>query len=124
MGSDGRRDQKAAVGPGEDAAAVDGARRAESSVLRDVLAADRTRLANERTFLAYVRTAIGFVAAGGGLLYFFDVRAFEISGGLLIAAAALTLVVGVVRYRGVARDLAAFKSAGGSRGGGAGRASG
>lgn len=97
---------------------------AASPVLRDLLAADRTRLANERTLLAYIRTAIGFVAAGVGLLYLFDVGAFEITGCVLVAASAGTLVIGVARYRSVARDLAAFKADLGLRGGlptGAGR---
>jgi putative membrane protein len=121
VATDGGRAANAAVRSPEDAAADDGARHAASPALRDLLAADRTRLANERTLLAYVRTAIGFVAAGGGLLYFFDVRSFEISGCLLLVAAALTLAIGVVRYRSIARDLTAFRSGLGLRGRGAGR---
>ncbi len=90
---------------------------AASPVLRDMLAADRTRLANERTLLSYIRTAVGFVAAGVGLLYLFDAGAFEAAGLVLVAAAAGTLAIGVTRYRSVARDLDAFRSGVGLRSG-------
>jgi putative membrane protein len=110
VATDGDHVGKVPSGRPYETPADDSARHAASPVLRDLLAADRTRLANERTLLAYVRTAIGFVAAGAGLLYFFDVRAFEITGGLLVVASVVTLVIGIVRYRGVARDLAAFTS--------------
>lgn len=83
---------------------------AASPVLRDLLAADRTRLANERTLLAYVRTAIGFLATGAGLLYLFDVRGLQIAGIVLAGVSVIILVIGVGRYRSVARDLAAFRA--------------
>jgi len=91
---------------------------AASPVLRDILAADRTRLANERTLLSYIRTAIGLVAAGVGVVYLFPVRLSEVIGGASLAASIATLWVGIVRYRAVARDLAAFRADLGARSGG------
>jgi putative membrane protein len=112
--------------PVDDASRPGTSLHAANPILRDLLAADRTRLANERTLLAYVRTAIGFVAGGVGLLYLLDVGAFEVTGWVLVAASVVTLVIGVTRYRSVARDLAAFKADLGLRGrpgasGGSGR---
>lgn len=40
-------------------------------ILRDHLAADRTRLANERTLLAYWRTALAFAILGPFMIKFF-----------------------------------------------------
>lgn len=105
---EGATDRSSTPEPG--ATPSDEPRHVAAPVLRDLLAADRTGLANERTLLAYVRTALGFVAAGAGLLYFSDVRALEIIGGLLILATVGTLLVGLIRYRRIARDLAAFRS--------------
>ncbi|MBI4505278.1 MAG: DUF202 domain-containing protein [Chloroflexi bacterium] len=71
---------------------------AEELILRDHLAMDRTILANERTFLAYIRTALAFAAAGVSLVHFFDSPATEVLGWALIPVAAITFVVGLVRY--------------------------
>jgi putative membrane protein len=44
----------------------------EKLILRDYLAADRTKMANERTLLAYLRTMIGFAASGVALIKILD----------------------------------------------------
>lgn len=62
----------------------------------------RTQLANERTLLAYIRTSIGLVAAGVAVLHFFPRGQWGI---IALAAGALTLVVGIVRYTRVRRLL-------------------
>ncbi len=85
----------------------------EPLILRDHLAIDRTTLANERTLLAYVRTALALFLTGftalhlpglhpnplfGGLIY-------ELVGWLSIAAGAVVLAAGYVRYRQFRRQI-------------------
>lgn len=78
---------------------------ANDTFLRDILAIDRTRLANERTLLAYIRTAIAIAVVGASLIKFFDSKTAGISGAVFIAAAAVMLFVGILRFRHVQRDL-------------------
>jgi putative membrane protein len=75
-------------------------------ILRDELARERTLLANERTLLAYVRTALSLAAAGAILLQFFPgyLSLFAIAW-VLIAAGAVTMIVGIYRFLVVARKL-------------------
>lgn len=70
---------------------------------RDQLAVERTHLANERTLLAYVRTALASSACGAALLHFFP--ALGSLGWLLVIAGGAMLVVGVIRYFVVRRQL-------------------
>ncbi|MCX4186641.1 DUF202 domain-containing protein [Methylophaga sp. OBS4] len=76
------------------------------TALRDQLALERTRLANERTLLAYVRTALALAAAGAILLHFFPgyLSLFAIAW-VLIAAGAVTMIVGIYRFLFIARKL-------------------
>jgi putative membrane protein len=74
--------------------------------LRDQLAVDRTHLANERTLLAYIRTALAMVGAGAGLLHFFQTPGSRLSGGLLITAGVVGLLIGIWRFRTVRRHIA------------------
>lgn len=73
--------------------------------LSDRLAISRTDLANERTLLAYVRTALALGAGGVGLVQIFTSPAVVALGWALIPAAALVLVVGVVRFQRARRAL-------------------
>ena len=68
----------------------------------------RFTLANERTFLAYERSAIGLVAAGVAVLQLLD-GAWDdlLLGGLLMAAGAIALVGGYLRFRSVDRAIRA-----------------
>ena len=66
--------------------------------LNDQLAAARSILANERTFLSYQRTALALAVAGFSLIKFFDLVVLEIVGWVMIPAAAITIVLGVMRY--------------------------
>ena len=68
-------------------------------VLRDDLAVDRTALASERTFLAYIRTALALIVSGITFVHFFESAPIEAIGWGFIPLGALTVVVGVVRYR-------------------------
>lgn len=104
-------------GPTHDGPRFAASLHAASPILRDLLAADRTRLANERTLLSYIRTTIGFAATGIGLIYLFDVGMVRVAGAALIAASVGVLFIGVTRYRSVARDLAEFKADVGVHGG-------
>lgn len=78
---------------------------AEDSTLRDQLAIDRTRLANERTMLAWVRTGIGLVGGGVAIAHFYPAGWQVVAGGALGALGALTLVIGLARYRAVGARL-------------------
>ena len=71
----------------------------DEMILRDFLAADRTMLANERTFLSYTRTALAFVIGGASMIHFLNGAFADVGGGVLIVFGAISLVVGVQRYR-------------------------
>lgn len=75
------------------------------TLLRDMLAIDRTKMANERTLLAYVRTALAVAVVGATLIQFFDNVTATIAGVGFIVAAVVMLVIGVRRFRSVQRDL-------------------
>jgi putative membrane protein len=68
----------------------------------------RFTLANERTLLAYERTAIGLVAAGLAAVHLLDAEAFEqVLAALLLAAGAVAVVGGYLRFRRVEAAIAA-----------------
>ena len=73
--------------------------------LADRLAISRTDMANERTLLAYVRTALTLAAGGVGLVNIFTMAAIVALGWVLIPAGAVTLLVGVARFRRARRTL-------------------
>ena len=81
--------------------------------LSDRLAISRTDLANERTLLAYVRTALALAAGGIGLVQIFTSPAIVALGWALIPAAALLLIVGVVRFQRARRALRDAEAAAG-----------
>ncbi|MBN2398775.1 MAG: DUF202 domain-containing protein [Candidatus Aminicenantes bacterium] len=64
----------------------------------DELAIIRTNLANERTFLAYMRTALAFLAAGAGMIHFFQSPIIHSAGWFLFGAGITILVFGNVRF--------------------------
>ena len=84
--------------------------RAESTLLRDRLAIDRTLLANERTLLAYIRTALALAVVGASGLRFFDTLAIHAAGWLFVAAGVALLAIGGARYRVVARGIGRARS--------------
>jgi len=71
----------------------------EESILRDLLAADRTILANERTFLAYIRTALTLFVAGVSFIKFFDSIVIELVGWIFVPSGVLTFMLGLRRYK-------------------------
>lgn len=73
---------------------------------RDQLALQRTRLANERTLLAYLRTGI-MLAATGGTLFTLKAEAGKLTvlAWPLLVTAAVVTVIGIGRYRRMARSL-------------------
>lgn len=76
------------------------------STLRDNLALKRTLLANERTFLAYVRTALSLIAGSAVLFQFFsDIPLYLLTAWLLILSGGLMLIVGLLRFIWVGRQL-------------------
>ena len=87
---------------------LQGEYRVNDTTLRDNLALERTRLANERTFLAYVRTALSLMAGSAVLFQFFSDRPpYLLAAWMLVVGGGLTLVVGLVRFLQVARQLKA-----------------
>jgi putative membrane protein len=81
------------------------ARYQDQMILRDFLAADRTRLANERTLLAYARTFVGLLATGAGFSQLVTERWLVILGYLLMALSPLVALFGVYRFLKVRRKL-------------------
>lgn len=66
--------------------------------LRDLLAADRTKLSNQNTFLAYIRTALTLFVAGVSFIQFFENLVYEIIGIAFIPVGLFTFVIGLIRY--------------------------
>lgn len=77
----------------------------DEMILRDFLALDRTILANKRTFLAYVRTAIGLLASGIGMVKLVSDGIINIIGFIFIVAALPVLIIGIIDYRKMHRQL-------------------
>ena len=78
---------------------------ANDMILRDHLALDRTILANERTLLAYLRTFVGLMSAGVGMVAILDFKLTLLLGTLFIVSAPVLLVIGIVRYYRVKKNL-------------------
>ena len=75
-------------------------------MLRDKLALERTKLANERTFLAYVRTSLSLIAGAAVLFQFFSsMPAYFAVAWVLAILGVLVLVIGLVRFRMVRKEL-------------------
>ena len=71
---------------------------AESFIVRDWLALDRTVLANERTFLAYGRTALALMAAGITLIKVFKSGVAIGAGWGFVVVALVVFGFGVQRF--------------------------
>jgi putative membrane protein len=74
----------------------------------DVLAIERTRLANERTFLAYFRTFIVFLSSGFAILKVSALKEIEAVGYFLLGIAPVLLIIGLVRFFYVKRQVRKF----------------
>jgi putative membrane protein len=74
----------------------------------DALAIERTRLANERTFLAYFRTFIVFLSSGVAILKMEVLQEIRDIGYFLTLLSPLLLIVGVVRFLYVKRQIRKF----------------
>ena len=89
-------------------------------ILRDRLAIDRTVLANERTLLAYIRTALTLFLVGISFAHLPDLHpdpnfgglAYDVAAWLFVAAAAIVLAIGCVRYRGFKADILSIQTRG------------
>lgn len=81
------------------------------TLLRDVLAIDRTALANERTLLAYGRTFFALLAVAGTVVHFVT-SWWGLVVGLLLGMSGVTIfVVGIWRYRTIRTHLSAAREA-------------
>ena len=74
-------------------------------ILRDHLAADKTRLANERTLLAYLRTSLAFAIAGASIIRFLQGFFLHLVGWVFIAVSAAIFFLGVLRYTRVRKTI-------------------
>lgn len=74
-------------------------------ILRDELAIDRTILANERTLLAYLRSGVALLIAGVSIMQFADQGWFRNVGIACLPFGVISSVIGVVRYRRMARAI-------------------
>lgn len=74
----------------------------------DVLALERTRLANERTFLAYFRTFIVFLSSGFAILKLSLLSEIKIVGYFLTGIGPLILLIGLLRFVYVKRQIRKF----------------
>lgn len=80
----------------------------EKIILRDFLALQRTKLANERTLLSYTKFSL-YLAGGGVALIKIDyLRPLKLLGYVALGCSALVLLVGVVRFVRLNRQLKAF----------------
>jgi putative membrane protein len=78
----------------------------DPTLLRDVLAIDRTVLANERTLLAYGRSLLALIAGGATVMHFVEEWWAVPAGAALIGLGILLFAYGLWRYRVVGRHLA------------------
>lgn len=74
----------------------------------DALAIERTRLANERTFLAYFRTFIVILSSGLAILKIEVLQEIRDIGYFLTILSPLLLIIGVVRFLYVKRQIRKF----------------
>lgn len=75
-------------------------------ILRDHLAADRTRMANERTLLSYLRTFIMILASGVTFIKVFpENNKLFYTGVALIPIAIILLAIGVYSYAKVRKEM-------------------
>lgn len=80
----------------------------EKIILRDFLALQRTKLANERTLLSYTKFSL-YLAGGGVALIKVDyLHPLRMLGYVALSGSLLLLVVGVVRFLQLNRQLRAF----------------
>lgn len=72
---------------------------------RTSLAFERTALANSQTLLAYCRTAIAVFAAGIGMFEFVSNQTIVTIGVIMMIAAPIIAIVGVVHYFRVKKKI-------------------
>lgn len=77
-------------------------------ILRDHLALERTRLANERTFMAYIRSALYLLVGGLALMQVEGHGDMAGVGWLSLALALVFLLIGVIRFHSLKRQLASY----------------
>lgn len=78
---------------------------ADTLILRDELAIDRTLLANERTFLSYLRTGLALIIAGVSFIHFAREIWFTVVGIICVPSGLITLLIGVARYNKMGKTI-------------------
>lgn len=82
----------------------------EVLILRDYLALERTRLANERTLLTYLRSTLYLLITGVALVGLTPVKDLFWLGIFCLVMSAVTLIIGLVRFRSLKQRLRSFIS--------------
>jgi putative membrane protein len=78
-------------------------------ILRDQLAIDRTLLANERTLMSYLRSGVALFIAGISIIHFSQEAWFAAMGFLCLPCALVTVLIGVVRFRKMDKDISVVR---------------
>jgi putative membrane protein len=91
--------------------------KAETMILRDHLATDRTQLANERTLLAYYRTALTLFIAGATFVQFFHPLLMIVIGWIFIPLGFIVALIGWIRYHRMKQPLDRLRERAASSGG-------
>ncbi len=71
----------------------------------DLLALQRTKLANERTFLAYFRTFVVIFSSGIAIIKIDVLNNLIVMGYLFIAIAVFLIVIGIIRFFYVKKQI-------------------
>lgn len=82
----------------------------EKIILRDYLALERTRLANERTLFAYIRTSLYMLIGAIAFLQLHDFRSIVWLGYVSMVSSVIVLIIGIVKYRRLKKNLNKFYS--------------
>lgn len=80
-------------------------RNREPLILRDHLALERTRLSNERTLLSYVRSSLYLLVGGIAMVQVEGFGNLHYAGYLALVLAGASLIVGILRFRRLRRQL-------------------
>jgi putative membrane protein len=83
---------------------------ADTLILRDELAIDRTILANERTLLSYLRSAVALLIAGVSIIHFSTESWFWMLGITCIPTGIITGIIGVARYRRMNQSIVRIRN--------------
>lgn len=71
---------------------------AEKTILRDMLALERTKLANERTFLAFVRTSLYLLLGGYAFINLEGFKNTVVFGYISMCTSLVLITIGIAKF--------------------------